>query len=177
MADVAFMAGWDQVAQTAITAAAAYALLVVLLRVSGKRTLTQLSIFDFVVTVALGSMFASIALRNGPSLAQGVAAIGVTVALQEIVAWAARTRRIARLITSEPALLLLDGEILPHVARRNRLGQEAIEQAVRSAGHADSTQVHAVVLETNGKFSVIGSRPASPGPAYRTLLQRHGIGA
>lgn len=175
MADGVVMTGWDGVVRTAIAAASSYVLLLLLLRVSGKRTLSQLSIFDFVVTVALGSMFASIALGNGPTLAQGVAAVGVVAVLQGIVALATRSRRLAWVLTSEPALLMLDGRMLDEVAARNRVGRESVEQAARSAGHADATQVHAVVLETNGKLSVIPRRPAEPGPGYRDLLARHGI--
>lgn len=169
------ISGWAEVGRTAVAAAGAYVLVVALMRTGGKRTLAQLSIFDFVVTVALGSMFASMALGNGPSLAQGVTAMGVIAALQGIVALATRSPRLARLITSEPALLMLDGQVLAQVAARNRIGRDAIEQAARAAGHADATQVHAVVLETNGKLSVIGSRPDVPGPGYRALLDRHGI--
>lgn len=169
------MTGWDEVARTAVSASGTYVLVVLLMRVSGKRTLSQLSIFDFVVTVALGSMFASMALGDGPTLAQGVTAIGMVGVLQGIVAIGTRWPVLARLITSEPALLILDGQLLEDVTARNRVGRAAIEQAARSAGHADATQVHAVVLETNGSFSVIGSRPANPGPGYRELLHRHGI--
>lgn len=177
MAEGLVMSGWTEVARSAVAAASAYVLVVALLRASGKRTLSQLSLFDFVVTVAIGSMFGSMALGDGPTLAQGITAIAVVAALQGVVALATRSPRLARLITSEPALLMLDGRELVQVAARNRISREAIEQAARAAGHADATQVHAVVLETNGKLSVIGSRPAVPGPGYTALLERHGVAA
>ena len=83
----------------------------------------------------------------------------------------------AGLLMASPrtADLAFVGRAMEEVAARNRIGREAIEQAARSAGHADATQVHAVVLETNGKLSVIGSRPETPGPGYRALLDRHGV--
>ena len=54
---------WAEVARVLLVGSAAYAVLVLILRVSGKRTLSQLNIFDFVVTVAFGSTLATILLN------------------------------------------------------------------------------------------------------------------
>jgi uncharacterized membrane protein YcaP (DUF421 family) len=66
--------GWGSIARTAIVGVLAYAALVVLLRISGKRTLAKMNAFDLVVTVALGSTLATILLSKEVSLASGVAA-------------------------------------------------------------------------------------------------------
>ena len=65
----------------------AYVSLVVLLRVSGKRTLAKLNAFDLVVTIALGSTFATVLLSQSVLLAEGVTGMIVLVALQYAVAW------------------------------------------------------------------------------------------
>ena len=46
---------WGDIARVLLVGSAAYATLIVVLRLSGKRTLSQLNAFDFVITVAIGS--------------------------------------------------------------------------------------------------------------------------
>ena len=67
---------------------AIYVWLICLLRFSGKRTLAQLNAFDFIVTVALGSMLATVVLNNPIAWTEGALALTVLAALQFAVAWA-----------------------------------------------------------------------------------------
>ena len=63
----------------------AYVALVIILRLSGKRTLSAMNAFAFIVTVALGSTLASVITSRDVSLAEGVLALGILVGLQYIV--------------------------------------------------------------------------------------------
>jgi uncharacterized membrane protein YcaP (DUF421 family) len=63
--------GWEALARTAILAALAYPIRLLLVRLSGPRTLAQLNAFDLIVTVALGSTLASVITSKDTSLAQG----------------------------------------------------------------------------------------------------------
>lgn len=63
--------GWAGLLRTLAVGVLAYSALVVVLRVSGKRTLSKMNAFDFVVTVALGSTLASTLLSKGVALAEG----------------------------------------------------------------------------------------------------------
>ena len=65
----------------------AYAALVALLRISGKRTRTKLNAFDLVVTIALGSTLATVLLSNQVSLAEGITALALLIALQFVITW------------------------------------------------------------------------------------------
>lgn len=76
--------------------------------------------------------------------------------MQLLVAWiSARWPRARGVFTSEPALLLADGQIRHEALRANRLTVSEVRQAVRMQGTGDLSKVKAVVLETNGKLSVI----------------------
>ena len=66
-----FFDGWMTLGRTALIGTLAYLALVLLLRVSGKRTLSQMNAFDFIVTVALGSTLATVLLSSSVSLARG----------------------------------------------------------------------------------------------------------
>ena len=134
----------------------AYAALVLLLRISGKRTLSKMNAFDLVVTVALGSTLATVLLSKDVALAEGALAFLVLVGLQYALAWlGSRSRKAQRLIKSEPALLLYQGRLLESAMRRERVAEPEVLAAVRSQGVGDVREVEAVVLETDGTFSVI----------------------
>lgn len=147
---------WAQVGRVALVGAATYGALVLLLRMSGKRTLAKLNAFDLVVTVALGSTLASVLLDTKVSWSEGVVALGVLVLLQLVVALAATWLPGARdVVTSRPQALMLDGELDERVARRARVTPAELRQAVRSSGQGDLAGVAAVVLETDGTLSVV----------------------
>ncbi|MDQ3270084.1 MAG: DUF421 domain-containing protein [Pseudomonadota bacterium] len=143
-----------------VTGVLAYAGLIVLLRASGKRTLTKMNAFDFVVTVALGSTLATIILNNDVALAEGVLALAVLIFLQYAVTWfSVRLPVVRRVVASEPAMLLHKGRFLHEAMRRERINErineEEIRQAMRKDGMDDLSRVRAVVLESDGTFSVI----------------------
>lgn len=144
--------------RTLIVAVLGYLVLVLWLRISGKRTLSKWNAFDFIVTIALGSTLASLLTSKNVALAQGVLAMGLLVGLQFAITWlAVRVGWLRRLIKSEPALLLENGRMLHDALRRERVTESELRAAVRSKGIASLERVAAVVLETDGTFSVIES--------------------
>ena len=95
--------GWDTVGRTVVIGALAYAGLVLLLRISGRRTLSKMNAFDFVVTVAFGSTLATILLNKNVALAEGLTAFAVLVGLQFAVTWTSvRLAWFRRAVTGEP---------------------------------------------------------------------------
>lgn len=149
-----------------VVAPLAYIWLVALLRLSGKRTLAQLNAFDFIVTVALGSTLATVLLSNSVAWAEGALALGLLAALQLVVALASvHMPRFRRVVTSAPTLLLRDGRPDDAVLARERISQEGLRQAVRSAGIGGLELVAAVVLESNGTISVIATDQLGSGSA------------
>ncbi len=147
---------WTGLFRVLVVGTAAYLALVLILRISGKRTLTKLNAFDFVVTVALGSTLASVILNKSIVLAEGVLALALLVLLQFVIAWlSVRSPWFEGLIKSEPALLVRKGHYLDASLRRERITREEVLAAIRSQGWADIEKVGAVVLETDGTISVI----------------------
>lgn len=150
-----FFDDWGDLVRVVVVGTCSYLSLLVLLRVSGKRTLAKLNAFDFVVTVALGSTLASVLLSSDVALAEGVTAMVLQVALQFLVAWlSVRSRTVEGLVKSEPTLVYRDG-VLHGPMRRMRVTDDEIRQAARTAGQARLDEVEAVVLETDGSLSVL----------------------
>jgi uncharacterized membrane protein YcaP (DUF421 family) len=152
--------GMGNDARTVLAGVSSYALLIVVLRISGKRTLSKMNAFDFVVTVALGSTLATVLVSKDLSVATGFAALGTLVGMQYIVAWlSVRSGAVRRISRSEPTLLVRNGELLHGAMRSERVNADEVYSAIRGAGLADLTNVAAVVLETDGTFAVISSGP------------------
>jgi uncharacterized membrane protein YcaP (DUF421 family) len=147
--------GWSNLARVVILGAFAYALMLIVLRVAGKRTLAKLNAFDLVVTVALGSVLATIALSRDVSLVEGAAAIVLLVAAQWAVSWASvRTSLVRKLARAEPTVVF-DGGFDDDALERVRLTRGEVLQAIRASGYGDLELIAAVVLETDGTLSVI----------------------
>ncbi|MGE0000235.1 MAG: DUF421 domain-containing protein [Ilumatobacteraceae bacterium] len=145
-----------QVGRVLVAATIAYVAVVVLLRISGKRTLAKLSAFDLVVTIALGSTLATIALSSDVAIVEGLAAFVTLVVLQLVVAFAtARSGWGRRLVEAQPTVVARDGRLLEDELRRQRLGADDVHQSIRAAGVGGLDQVAAVVLESDGSLSVI----------------------
>jgi len=157
MTEDIFFQGWSGIFRVLIVGALAYCYLVVLLRLSGKRTLAKLNAFDLVVTVAIGSTLASILLSNSVALAEGITALTLLAALQfAVTALSIRSARFARLMRSEPTLLLRDGQLCRDAMRKARVTEDELMTVLRSDGHrADPEGVAAIILESDGSFSVI----------------------
>jgi uncharacterized membrane protein YcaP (DUF421 family) len=133
----------------------AYLSLVLLLRVSGKRTLSKMNAFDLVVTVAIGSTLATVLLSKDVALADGVAAFTLLIGLQYVITWlSVRSRRVEKLIKAEPSLLYFNGRFL-EAMKSERVTEAEVRAAMRSQGSSEMESVAAVVLETDGSLTVL----------------------
>lgn len=147
---------WSALSHTLIAGTLGYIVIIILLRVSGKRTLSKWNSFDFVVTIAFGSILASLLLSQKTSLAQASLGFGMLVLYQFLITWVAtRSSLVQTLIKAKPTLLFQDGEFRQRALKHERVSEGEVLAAIRSKGIGTTQQVAAVVLETDGSFSVI----------------------
>ncbi|WP_404382995.1 DUF421 domain-containing protein [Caenispirillum salinarum] len=167
-----FFDQWEGILRVLVVGTLAYVALVVLLRLTGKRTLSKMNAFDFVVTVALGSTLATVLLSESVALAEGVAAFAVLIVLQMAVAWgSAQSRRFRHMVKAEPRLLLHQGEMLDQALLDERVAPEEVLAAIRASGQVEVADVTAVILETDGSFSVVGA-PQTAGRSALSNVRR-----
>jgi uncharacterized membrane protein YcaP (DUF421 family) len=168
-----FFESWNGIARVLIMGGFAYVALIVLLRASGKRTLSKMNAFDLVVTVALGSTLASVLLSKDLALAEGVVAFALLIGLQFAITWiSVRSPAVLRFIKAEPSLLVHQGRLLRRAMKAERVAEQEIRAALRAQGISSLDQVHAVVLETDGSFTVLPK--ADPGAAWSLAnVDRH----
>ncbi len=161
-----FFDDWSGIVRILIVGVLAYAALIIFLRVSGKRTLSKWNAFDFVVTIALGSTLASVIISKDVVLIEGVIAFALLIGLQFVITrLSVRFDSIKNVVKAEPTLLFDKGEFLNEAMRSQRVTESEIRAAIRSNGLAAIEEAEAVVLETDGTFSVVkksvgGSRTA-----------------
>lgn len=158
-----FFDNWFGITRVLVVGPLAYFLLVVLLRASGKRTLSKMNAFDFVVTIAIGSMLASTILTETVALFEGVLGMAVLIAMQFAITWlSVRVEGVATLVKDEPSLLFHQGDYLDSQLKRTRVAKSEVEAAARHQGLMSMDRVAAVVLETDGTFSVMSSSGDEP---------------
>ncbi|KZE39926.1 hypothetical protein AV656_01200 [Bhargavaea cecembensis] len=151
-----FFDSWEAIGNIMVTGVISYVLLIIFLRVSGKRALSKMNMFDFVVTIALGSLLATILLDNNTPLLNGITAVGLLLLLQFIVSWLTVRWEAARnLIKGSPEALYENGTFREEAMRRTRVHRTEMLQSVRERGVASLEQVEAIVLESNGDISVV----------------------
>lgn len=151
-----FFDGWYPLVRTLVIGLLAYGTVILFLRISGRRTLAKMNAFDLIVTVSLGSTLSAILISKDVALAQGAAALALLIGLQFLITWSSvRIQWIRRLVTGEPALLLFRGHPIPEAMRKSRVTEDELRAAIRSSGSGSLEAVGAVVLETDGSFSVL----------------------
>lgn len=162
-----FFNSWSSMGRILLVGTLAYFALVLLLRISGKRTLSKMNAFDMVITVAIGSTLASAVLDSNTALIDGIFAFALLIGLQFTITWlSVRSKVISRLVKSEPKLLFYDGQFLRSAMKNERVTEPELLAAVRSEGLSDLHQVQAIILETQGEVNVIA---ASSNPSRSAL--------
>lgn len=148
---------WAQTADAAVRTAIVYVLVVVLVRIAGRRTLAQLSGYDVVVTVATGSVLASVALPSSPTVSDGVTVILTMFGLQVLLgALRQRSEGFQRIVDFKALDVVRDGR--PDLSRAptsSQLTPEDVATLLRRKGVTDLSQVELAVLEPTGKISVL----------------------
>lgn len=131
-----------------------YAVVVLLTRLAGPRSLAKMSSFDFAATVAVGSTLSSTATGSVP-LAAGATALVVLFGLQALVGALRRRGTFAGALDNTPLLLMAGSDVLDDALAQARMSRSELFGQLRSSGVRRRDQVHAVVLETTGDLSVL----------------------
>jgi len=147
---------WTGLGRVVLVGTLAYVVLVAFIRVSGKRTLTKLNAFDLVITVALGSTLATVLLSKDIPLAEGVLGLATLIVLQYAITWASvRVPWFKRLVKSRPTILVSRGAFIDDALLEQRVTRDEVYAVLRSQGVSAVEDVGALVLETDGSFSVV----------------------
>jgi uncharacterized membrane protein YcaP (DUF421 family) len=154
--DKIFFDNWESIYRTVIISFLAYISLIILLRISGKRTLSKMNAFDFIVTIALGSTLATVLLNKDVALADGVLAFSLLIFFQFIITYlSVRYQGFNNLVKSTPALISYKGSLIKTTMKKERINEDEIFAIIREKGLSSLSETEAIVLETDGSLTVI----------------------
>jgi uncharacterized membrane protein YcaP (DUF421 family) len=142
-----------------LRACAIYVLVMVLVRLSGKRAVGQFTPFDLVLLILIGNAVQN-GINGGDNSLTGAAIMATTlIALNYAVAYVtSRNRKVEKFVEGVPVLLARDGQLFEAVLRRELVSREDFREALRMNGVDDVAEVELALLETNGSISVVKKR-------------------
>lgn len=148
---------WDVIVRGVVLTVAALLWVMLVVRVVGLRSFSKMTAFDFVATVATGSLLATAATATRWSdFVQFAVAVLALMAVQAGLAALRKTSNTAReVLSNTPILLMRDGEFLEDAMRKSRVARNDVLAKIRSANVRSISDVRAVVLETTGDISVL----------------------
>lgn len=135
-------------------------------RVLGKRQIGQLTLFDYITGITIGSIAASLSLPAA-NWAPALLSMGLWGALSYSFHWLdTKGRTLHRVIDGEPTILIQHGQILEGNLNRLHLNHQELMGLLRTKGYFNIAEVEYALLETNGELSVL------PKSQYRPLQPR-----
>lgn len=169
-----YWSGFEPLLRIGIVGTLAYISIILILRVSGKRTLASMNAFDFVITVAIGSAFGRVLTARGVAVSEAIVAFILLAVLQYILSYIEiRSTFFRKFITSHPKILFYNGEFIEKNLRQERIHHIDLLGAVRKKGFGSLKDVEAIVLETDGEVSVIGkSKTEADQSSFKNLLEK-----
>ena len=133
-----------------------YLLVLIGIRLSGKREVGQMTPFDLTLLLLLSNSVQNAMTGPDTSLAGGAVAACTLLVLNYLVAEVAgANRRFRRLIQGHPTLLVHDGEIIPAQMAREHVSLDALQTALREHGIGSVKEAALAVLEVDGSISVM----------------------
>lgn len=157
---------WDRIQSILLSGLAVYIGVIVLVRVSGKRTTSQMNNFDWIITVALGGLISSGILLENVSVVDAMVAASWLVFLQWVMtSLVIRSDKVRRMIKAQPTLLVTEGAFIEKNMTAERVSKDEVLAALRENGLHEVKQAKWVILETDASFSVVpdnDERPADP---------------
>jgi uncharacterized membrane protein YcaP (DUF421 family) len=142
---------WEFVARGVIV----YCFLLVMVRMTGKRTIGQFTPFDLLVVMLLSESVSNALNGGDDSLQGGLISAATLIALNVAFAVAtSRSRKIADLVDGRPVLLGRDGKIYDDVVKQCRVAEGDVEQALREAD-CPLPKMKCMFLEPDGKITVL----------------------
>lgn len=150
-----------------------YLVLVVLLRLFGKRELAQLNPFDLVVLLSLSNTVQNAMIGDDNSVTGGViGAFGLLAINWLLVRVLFRSRRLTRVVEGRSSILIHNGQIDSKALERERLTREELLAVVHRQGFEGFHEVHRCELEPNGTFYVEAFDPSVADKRHAELLAR-----
>ena len=145
-----------------VRAVVVFVALMILVRLSGKRTVGEFTPFDLVVVLLIAEAAQGALTGGEESLPGGLILATTLIAINYGVGFlSARNQWFDKLVEGEPVVLVHQGRRLDQALRRNNVPVSDLEEAIRKAGFGHDKEVGLAILETDGEITVLPRRAPS----------------
>ncbi|HKL79597.1 MAG TPA: DUF421 domain-containing protein [Mobilitalea sp.] len=135
-------------------------------KLMGNREMSQLSMFDYISSIAIGSIAGEMAVMSTDSLIEPLVSIIIFTICTIFISWSTcKSIVLRRFFEGQAIILYQDGQVYEKNLLKARMDVDELLSVSRISGYYDLEEVHTIFLETNGKISVLPrsiSRPATP---------------
>jgi uncharacterized membrane protein YcaP (DUF421 family) len=140
-----------------IRASIAYAFILLLMRIVGRRELSTLEPFDLIMLVVIGDLIQQGVTQNDFSVTGLLLAAGTIAVLQSGVSWVGfrSPRRAGIVLEGEPIVLAQDGSLIDANLKRERLTPDEVYEEARKQNIGSIDEVAWAILETSGEITFI----------------------
>lgn len=151
-----FFESWSEIARIVTTTLIIYPFLILATHLLGKRSFAKMNNFDWIITVAAGSILGSAILLKDVVIVEVLVAVSLLLFLQYLLTWiSAHFSAFDKVVKTAPQLVFFDGEYIEAAMKDTRLTSTEVEASVRKAGFGDLSKVMAVVFEADGELSIV----------------------
>lgn len=141
----------------------AFFVLLVLTRIMGKKQLSQLTFFDYIVGITIGSIAATMSVDQNVKISNGLISLTIWGLIPILLGYLGlKSRVFTRLTDGRPSIIIREGKVLEDEMKRNQLAIEELMMQLREKGVFKLDDVEMAVFETNGELSVMRKTEADP---------------
>lgn len=137
--------------------------LFVLTRMLGRKQVSQLSAFDYVIGISMGSIAAEMTINMDTPFLDGLVAMVAYALIAYIISWLTiKSIKLRRFFTGTPVILIQDGKIIKKNLRKSLLDINDLMQECRSSGYFNIDDIAYAIIEACGKLSFLPKTPKRP---------------
>ncbi|QDU25664.1 hypothetical protein ETAA8_07340 [Anatilimnocola aggregata] len=157
-----------------IRAAVVFGFVLLLLRISGKRQIGQMTPFDLVLLLLISNAVQNSMNGGDNTITAGVILAATLMGIDAGLGWLAfRSRKVEQLLEGRPVILIHGGKIDHRALAEVQMTQHDLQAAIRAAGHTGPEEIRYAVLETNGHVSVIPLEKSDSGGDNQVPAAKH----
>lgn len=139
-----------------LRAAVVYFMVLIFIRVSGKRQVGQMTPFDLVLFLLISNAVQNAMNGGDNSITAGFILAGTLVVVDQVISWLTRrSRKIEKLVDAEAEILIHNGKLRPGALEKAGLTHHELMSALRGSDCATIDEVHTAILETTGRITVL----------------------
>lgn len=141
----------------------AFLLLLFLTRIMGKKQLSQLTFFDYVVGITIGSIAATMSVDQNVQISNGLVSLAIWGVFPIFLGFLGmKSRKFLRLTDGRPSILIKNGEVLEESMKKNQIAIDELMMLLREKGVFKVDDIEMAILETNGELSIMKKTDLEP---------------